>query len=1039
MELVKIFGCRLRELRLEKGLTQSALAALCGSSRQYLGRVERGIASPSFKIIAKFAAVLDTDPEFFFRSPTAGDTASAKAGEEPFLRVAEEVADFANDALAFVNTDFTYGFANRRYREMWRKHRHEIVGQSVAEILGQEFFRSFVEPHLNKALAGEHVHFQAWYDFSPHPARFLDVNYYPYLEAGEILGVVVRSHDITRQKRAEEALEVSNELFAKAFDNDHVAMAVSRQSNGEYRDANPGFCKLTGYSREEVVGRTSRQLHHVTAEQRESIIAEIEALGRVKNKELTFKTKQGQQRTILLSISPLTIDGEACLISTMVDITRRKLAEEELKRNEAYLCAVLESTTDLICTRDEQNRLVRCNSSFAEFTEKYHHVPAETNMRTLDHLASTSRAYWKEVFDKVLAGDRHCETFRAQVEGVLHWYEMSLAPILREGRVIGTAEFTRDVTHRKEREHRLLVAHYALDSAMSGMLLADLHGRLTYVNAAFRDFFGYDKDENLLGRKLADFLRSPRDEDRIWDALERWGFFCDDLEGTRKDGTNYVLQLVAHRVCSPVGEPLCLMGSFLNVTEKRLAEEALQESEARLKQILASIPAGVLVLDPRAHVVVDANNKAAQLLGRPLENLVGGECRKQLCHSEEGHCPIEDSWNDRAEAMDHSLRTASGGLLHTLMSVSKIRLDGREHLLVGFIDVTRRKQAERELNKLLRAVENSPLSIVTTDLEGNIEYVNPAFSSITGYAREEAVGQNPRILKSDLHDEVFYKDLWDTITAGETWRGEMCNRKESGELFWEQVAIAPVRDEDGAITNYVAIKEDITEKKALEHLKEDVERIMRHDLKTPLNGIVGIPLMMLDAGDLSSEQREQLRLVVDAGRQMMDMINLSMTMYQIERDIYVYTPKVFDLLEALGRAMRDLADLARGRKVRLELSFEGFRRARPEQVMVMGEYLLTYSLLSNLVKNAVEASALGGTVSIRVLREENVVLEVHNQGVVPENIRAHFFEKYVTAGKKGGTGLGTYSARLMSKVQGWNLSMRTSGRDGTMLRLELLS
>ncbi len=145
----------------------------------------------------------------------------------------------------------------------------------------------------------------------------------------------------------------------------------------------------------------------------------------------------------------------------------------------------------------------------------------------------------------------------------------------------------------------------------------------------------------------------------------------------------------------------------------------------------------------------------------------------------------------------------------------------------SFRDVTERYQADSELRKLSRAIEASPVSVVITDTKGTIQYVNPKFSELTGYTAEEAIGQNPRILQSGTHTPDFYKEMWLTIVAGNVWHGEFCNCKKNGELYWESAAIAPVKDKQGNITHYVAVKEDITERREMEiALRKNEERLL---------------------------------------------------------------------------------------------------------------------------------------------------------------------------------------------------------------------
>ena len=149
----------------------------------------------------------------------------------------------------------------------------------------------------------------------------------------------------------------------------------------------------------------------------------------------------------------------------------------------------------------------------------------------------------------------------------------------------------------------------------------------------------------------------------------------------------------------------------------------------------------------------------------------------------------------------------------------------------GFVstysDITDRKKAEEALRKLSRAVEQSAHSIVITDVEGIIEYVNPAFCELTGYNSEEVIGQNTRILKSGKYHEAFYKVMWKMLTSGKLWKGEMINKKKNGEFYWELVTISPVKDTNGTTTHYVAIKEDISERKKMEEQLREAYQIIK--------------------------------------------------------------------------------------------------------------------------------------------------------------------------------------------------------------------
>ena len=146
-------------------------------------------------------------------------------------------------------------------------------------------------------------------------------------------------------------------------------------------------------------------------------------------------------------------------------------------------------------------------------------------------------------------------------------------------------------------------------------------------------------------------------------------------------------------------------------------------------------------------------------------------------------------------------------------------------------EIIHHEKTEGEISRLARAVEQSPAPVVITDSNGNIEYVNPKFVQLTGYTYEESIGQNPRILQSGKQPPELYEELWETITKGKEWRGEFINKKKNGDLYWEDASISPMKNEEGAITHFVGVKEDITERKRTE---ETMRQLAYHD---PLTGL----------------------------------------------------------------------------------------------------------------------------------------------------------------------------------------------------------
>lgn len=220
-------------------------------------------------------------------------------------------------------------------------------------------------------------------------------------------------------------------------------------------------------------------------------------------------------------------------------------------------------------------------------------------------------------------------------------------------------------------------------------------------------------------------------------------------------------------------------------------------------------------------------------------------------------------------------------------------------------------------------------------------------------------------------------------------------------------------------------------------LREDVDRIARHDLRTPINSIVAVPKLLREGRKLSAEEEELIALVEQSGYRILNMVNLSLDLYRMERGTYHFRPQPVELLQLVERVARDLREHAAAKRVAIRILANGKPYLPGDRVHAWAEEVLCYSIIANLLKNAVEASPDGTEVVAAVDCDDRVTIRITNAGEVPPQMRERFFEKYASAGKAGGTGLGTYSARLIARVQEGDLAMSSSPASGTTLTLTL--
>ena len=277
------------------------------------------------------------------------------------------------------------------------------------------------------------------------------------------------------------------------------------------------------------------------------------------------------------------------------------------------------------------------------------------------------------------------------------------------------------------------------------------------------------------------------------------------------------------------------------------------------------------------------------------------------------------------------------------------------------------------------------------------------------------------------------------------------NSRESGIPLDVEAKVATFLDNErwirflGGVTLHgtritlAGIMQDVTDKKRLEQLREDIDRMSRHDLKSPLNAIIGLPRLILLNKDMPrAEIDEYLRLIRQTGYNMLNLINISLHMFKMEQGAYTFEPSPVDVAELLRKLKLEAADRLNRKQLTLEMSIEGQTALETGAFVVLGEELPCWSMLGNLLENAIQASPKGDTITASLTKLDGQGrISITNKGAVPHDIRARFFDKYATSGKTHGTGLGTYSAKLIAQTLGGSIALDTSDPDGTTIHVTL--
>ena len=358
-----------------------------------------------------------------------------------------------------------------------------------------------------------------------------------------------------------------------------------------------------------------------------------------------------------------------------------------------------------------------------------------------------------------------------------------------------------------------------------GILALDQENRLLEINPAASAILGLDGDK-YLGQPIDQLNDNPALQP-VWEATTA----VNREIALTVNGAQHFYNIGATLWQGKRGRVYGRFITFTDITARKEAEAAIQRQNIFLNTIIDSLANPFYVINV-ADYSIEVANAAARSLGVAERNTCYAltHRRETPCDGLEHPCPLAIMRHSREPVtVEHIHYDAAGRPRHMEVHAYPIFNDAGEvvQMIEYSLDITERKRIETQLRQLSRAVEQSGSSIVITDLDGVIQFVNPAFTRITGYAPEEAIGKNPRILKSGRQSEEIYQELWQTISRGDVWQGELLNKKKNGELYWARATISPIKHTDGTMASYLAIEDDITRQKEAQVALADRERRLR--------------------------------------------------------------------------------------------------------------------------------------------------------------------------------------------------------------------
>src|SRR3989339_28407 len=623
--------------------------------------------------------------------------------------------------------------------------------------------------------------------------------------------------------------------------------------------------------------------------------------------------------------------------------------------------------------------------------------------------------------------------------------------------------------------------------------------KMNYCSPSIETIFGYTPDEFLSGSLREKY--TPETVDKYFEIVQSFkeklknGTLSNkdiwQLEGQaiKKNGETFWFLTVIKPSWNTENQVTGILGITRDITSEKRALIELQESEERLQKIVNSETNYVLRTDLLGkHTYWNKTFERDFGSMYEKEGIAYGDSLKSICdyHHQRTKeavmaCMMNPGSVHQVELDKPSKDRGTRTTLWDFVCLTDSNGNPTEMQCMG-IDITDKRIAEEKVRKLSRAVEQIPLTVVITNLEGNIEYANPYTFHTTGYTQEELLGKNPKVLKSGETTLEEYQHLWGNITHGKEWKGIFHNRKKDGTYYWEQATIGPIMNDDGVITHYIAFKEDITERKRIQdelkdlnlHLEEkikertlDLENAnvslinankeaqeankakidflskMSHELRTPMNSILGFG-QLLQMGELTPVQEKGVQHILDSGKHLLNLINEVLDISRIESGRISISVEPIEVYEVINEIKDSLLFSANQKNISLNTQLNN---TVPTYIRADRQRLK--QVLINLTNNAIKYNNEGGEVTISVDIKQTsedgytpirISVTDTGWGIDEKDIEKIFipFER-IGAEKSNveGTGLGLAVVKQLVDLMGGKVGVKSAPGKGSTFWIEL--
>ena len=915
-----------------------------------------------------------------------------------------------------------------------------------------------------------------------------------YSNNGKLLFLEGFIEDISERRTAVESLRLKNIVFESSIAANSIA-----NLDGKIIDANSAFLKLWGYANKNTVLGKSLNLFLKDKDDVEKILTAL-------NKKNTWEgdyiaVRSDGSEFIAYGLATTVVDEKGKTIgyqSSVIDITNRRKTEELLKESETSYRGLFNSVSESIYIQDENGIFLDVNEGASNM---YGYDRKTLIGKTPDFVSAPGKNDLEAVgamVQKAFMGEKQqFEFWGKRKNGEEFLKDVRLYPGTYFNKKVIIAIAT-DITEKKKVEQLLREneeRYRAISNLTSDYLFstkADENGvhHLVWIAGSFEKITGYTIDEYL---KIGGWRATLHPEELALDDL--------DLEKLRrnekvnrqirvyhKNGSLIWVRSSAQPVWDKKTNKLIgIYGAVEDITERKQTEiiQKVQYNIADAAVTYKTLTELFENIRLELSAIINVNNFFIALYDEKTGMLKSDVDKDEV--EEISEWPAKNSMTGyvieqgksvllKKKDIKHLIESSKAGMIGTIPEVwlgVPFKIGGKvfgvlvvqsydnpnaydqrsieileivAHELSIFIN---HKKAEEETFKLSAVVVQSPIIVIITDPNGNIEYANPKFSEVTGYSFEEVKWKNPRILNSGFHTKQFFSTLWNTILAGKTWQGEFRNKKRNGELYWENALISPIIDLDGKITHFVAIKEDITEKKKMieelieaKEKAEEMNRIkssffanMSHELRTPMMGILGFSeVLMLELKDYP-DYLKMVNSINASGQRLLETLNLILNLSKLEASKVSVELKTQNIIPILKECFESFESAATNKNINYSFISE-----YPD-ILCDIDQLLFASIFNNLLNNAIKFTDAGSITLNISIDSDYVNISVSDTGVgiseAKQNLIWEEFRQASEGYNRGfeGTGLGLTIAKRYTDLMKGSISVKSLYGKGTTFKV----